>query len=121
MKADCRRCKYEGVIYPYCHFCGNGDNFVDAYAVAENYAKDDAEVTAKFYDAHYVSKHQPIEAIQSNFTPEAFKGFLRGNIVKYASRFGKKDDELKEAQKIFRYAEWLLQAVKGETIDPRKD
>ena len=74
----------------------------------------------KFYDAHYVSLHQPIETMQANMSPEAFQGFLRGNIIKYACRLGKKDAAEKEAQKICRYAEWLLQAVKGETIDPRK-
>ena len=120
-KPDCRRCEYEGVIYPYCHFCVNGDNFVDAYAIAEEITKNKEAKSSKFYDAHYVSLHQPVETMQANMSPEAFQGFLRGNIIKYACRMGKKDAAEKEAQKICRYAEWLLQAIKGETIDPRKD
>ena len=74
----------------------------------------------KYYDNHYQGSIQPIEYMQANMSPEAFQGFLRGNIIKYACRLGKKDAAEKEAQKICRYAEWLLQAVKGETIDPRK-
>lgn len=77
--------------------------------------------SSKFNDAHYVSLHQPIETMQANMSPEAFQGVLRGNIIKYACRMGKKDAAEREAQKICRYAEWLLQAIQGETIDPRKD
>lgn len=75
---------------------------------------------ANYFDAHYLSEHQPIETMQSNMSPEAFKGFLRGNIIKYACRLGRKDDERVEATKIKRYAKWLLDAVDGKTIDPRK-
>lgn len=73
-----------------------------------------------YFDAHYFSEHQPIETMQSNMSPEAFKGFLRGNIIKYACRLGRKDDDHVEATKIKRYAKWLLDAVDGKTIDPRK-
>jgi hypothetical protein len=45
----------------------------------------------------------------------------RGNIIKYACRLGRKDDERVEATKIKRYAKWLLDAVDGKTIDPRKE
>lgn len=76
---------------------------------------------ANYFDAHYLSEHQPIETMQSNMSPEAFKGFLCGNIIKYACRLGRKDDEHVEATKIKRYAKWMLDAVDGKTIDPRKE
>lgn len=72
------------------------------------------------YDKHYVSAHQPIETMQANMSHDEFIGFLKGNIIKYVCRLGKKDDIEKETAKIKRYAEWLEQAVKGQTIDPRK-
>lgn len=53
-------------------------------------------------------------------TYEEFIGFLKGNIIKYVCRLGKKDDITKETAKIYRYAKWLEEAVKGELIDPRK-
>lgn len=73
------------------------------------------------YDEHYAdTAHQPIEVMQANMTRDEFVGFLKGNIIKYICRLGKKDEPEKEAAKIRRYAEWLEQAVNGQTIDPRK-
>ena len=49
-------------------------------------------------------------------TPAAFQGFLRGNIIKYAARLGKKDDPIKESAKLLQYAIWLHQSVGGEEV-----
>lgn len=68
---------------------------------------------------HYISEHQPIETMQSNMTHDEMIGFLKGNIIKYACRCGKKDEPLKEAEKIKQYAEWLCIVLSGGTIDPR--
>lgn len=68
---------------------------------------------------HYISDHQPIETMQSNMTHDEMIGFLKGNIIKYACRCGKKDEPLKEAEKIKQYAEWLCIVLSGGTIDPR--
>ena len=68
---------------------------------------------------HYISDHQPIETMQSNMTHEELIGFLKGNIIKYACRCGKKDEPLKEAEKIKQYAEWLCIVLSGGTINPR--
>ena len=66
--------------------------------------------------------HQPIETMQANMTPEAFRGYLRGNIIKYTCRIGRKDGEgeLKEAKKIQDYAKWLVESLEGKTINPRE-
>lgn len=58
--------------------------------------------------SHYEGKVEPIELMVAQFNPDAYMGFLRGNIIKYASRFGKKDTKLCEAKKIFEYAKYLL-------------
>lgn len=71
------------------------------------------------YDEHYQGDVQPIELMQSAMSTEAFMGFLRGNIIKYACRLGKKDDVAKETTKILRYAEWLDKVAKGEKVNPR--
>lgn len=71
------------------------------------------------YDEHYQGDVQPIELMQSTMSTEAFMGFLRGNIIKYACRLGKKDDVAKETTKILRYAEWLDKVAKGEKVNPR--
>lgn len=76
-----------------------------------------AELEVK--NKHYVSDHQPIETMQSNMTHAEMIGFLKGNIIKYACRCGKKDEPLKEAEKIKQYAEWLCIVLSGGTINPR--
>lgn len=73
-----------------------------------------------YYDKHYQSAHQPIEVMQANMTHDEFVGFLKGNIIKYVCRLGKKDDLEKEVAKIKRYAEWLERAVHNVTINPRE-
>lgn len=35
---------------------------------------------------------QPWEVMQAVLTPEEFRGFLKGNIIKYAMRAGKKEN-----------------------------
>lgn len=72
-----------------------------------------------YYDEHYAGAIQPIELMQLIMTPEEFKGFLKGNIIKYTMRCGKKDDPEKEFVKIRRYKQWLDLAEQGITIDPR--
>ena len=73
------------------------------------------------YGSHYAEASvQAIEAIQANMSTEAFVGYLRGNIIKYACRLGRKDKGLQEAEKIKRYAEWLVDTLKGEIVNPRR-
>lgn len=86
----------------------------DKLVTEEEYA---AELEVK--NKHYVSDHQPIETMQSNMTHDEMIGFLKGNIIKYACRCGKKDEPLKEAEKIKQYAEWLCIVLSGGTINPR--
>ena len=75
----------------------------------------------KHYDKHYNELEiQPIEVMQALLTPAEFLGFLKGNIIKYSYRCGKKDDPKSERAKFERYTEWYQQALKGLQIDPRK-
>ena len=61
---------------------------------------------------------QPIQIMQEQMTAEQFIGYLRGNVIKYACRIGRKDDVVKDAEKIQQYSVWLVQALKGEKIQP---
>lgn len=81
-------------------------------ALAHYTAKEEA-------NKHYITAHQPIEVMQANMTKDELIGFLKGNIIKYACRCGRKDAPLKEAEKIKQYAEWLCVVLSGDTIDPR--
>lgn len=118
----CSNCKYQDVLRQEipcidCHISSNTSEptkWKPAIVGAADINKNNN------YDQHYISAHQPIETMQSNMSHEEFIGFLKGNILKYVCRLGKKDDAKKEAAKIRRYSEWLEQAVNGKAIDPRK-
>lgn len=75
-------------------------------------------------NSHYLGEIQPIEFIQSvlsnNTNINSFQGACLKDIIKYSSRFGKKDEKLKEAKKIVDYALWLLLETMEVKIDPRK-
>lgn len=121
----CETCKYRQLSLEEepCKTCDAV--FQQTSKIYTQWEAETAEAVAKAlqdnnYDQHYISAHQPIETMQSNMTYEEFIGFLKGNIIKYACRLGKKDDAKKEAAKIRRYSEWLEQAVNRKTIDPRK-
>ena len=65
---------------------------------------------AKHYDEHYASMVglEPIELMQLVLSYDEFIGFLKGNIIKYTLRAGKKQGEAaeKDAAKAKRYTEW---------------
>lgn len=73
-------------------------------------------------EEHYGGRIQPLEFMQANMTQEEFIGFLKGNVIKYVSRAGKKQnsdikDDLAKAE---RYLRWLRLVVNGDIINPRK-
>ena len=71
--------------------------------------------------SYYVSAHQPIETMEANMPVQQFIGYLRGNIIKYACRMGKKDDSLKDARKLAQYSTWLVTVLSGEYISESND
>ena len=51
---------------------------------------------------------QPWDVMQAVLTPEEFRGFLKGNVIKYAMRQGKKDGT-DDAGKAQHYAQKLAE------------
>ena len=66
---------------------------------------------------------QPLEIMQRIMAPEEFKGFLKGNILKYSIRGGNKQGEPaeKDLGKVETYSRWLRLAEQGKTINPMQD
>ena len=56
--------------------------------------------------------YETIKVLRAWLTPEEFKGFLRGNVIKYVSRAGKKDAEAQDLDKAKWYLERLIDEVK---------
>lgn len=91
-----------------------------------NYHIEDASVpNTKYYDEHYASMIglEPIELMQLVLTYDEFIGFLKGNIIKYTLRAGKKQGEAaeKDAAKAKRYTEWLIKLGYKMPINPKED
>lgn len=61
-------------------------------------------------DHYKVGGIETIDYIQAKLSPEEFRGYLRGNALKYLSRAGHKDDAAQEYRKAMWYIERLLNA-----------
>ena len=56
---------------------------------------------------HYKGAVECIDAIRASMTQESFRGYLKGNIIKYSWRYEKKGliEDLRKAQV---YLNWLI-------------
>ena len=59
---------------------------------------------------------EAIEIMEHLMTKEQFEGFLWGNILKYAYRYGRKGDKKETAGKIEWYAKKLKEVVDNATV-----
>lgn len=60
---------------------------------------------------HYrVGGIEVIDFIKAKLTPEEFRGYLKGNVLKYTSRAGHKDDAGQDISKLVWYASKLQDA-----------
>jgi hypothetical protein len=72
--------------------------------------KDDCEIISDVSDpvnspSHYTDGGiETIDYLKAKLTQDEFAGYLRGNILKYVSRAGKKDDVAQDLKK----AQWYL-------------
>lgn len=63
---------------------------------------------------HYkVGGIETIQFIKAKLTKEEYIGYLRGNVLKYASRLGAKNNASEDAGKMAWYAKQLEQSMKG--------
>ena len=62
------------------------------------------------HPAHYGGKdnpHEAIKCIQAHLSVEEFRGFLKGNALKYLMREGRKENGKLDLEKAAVYLEWL--------------
>lgn len=54
----------------------------------------------------------PIDAFrQGLISQEELLGFIKGNVIKYVIRAGKKDDPVKDINKAIDYLEWMKEVI----------
>jgi hypothetical protein len=65
--------------------------------------------------AHYTAGGiETIDFIKAKLTPEEFQGYLKGNIIKYTSRAGKKAEMVQDFEKGQWYMNRLVETLKGD-------
>ena len=62
---------------------------------------------------HYKNAVETIDAIEASMTPEAFKGYLKGNVLKYVTRYEKKNG-LEDLKKGYWYLSKLINTFANE-------
>ena len=69
-------------------------------------------------DYYKQNKVQTIDAIESQLTPEEFKGYLKGNVIKYLSRGGKKvgSPESEDMKKAQWYLKRILSTIESQEL-----
>lgn len=82
----------------------------DAMQEIQDEMADNKQVGGSYYKD---MNPQPWDVMQSLLTPEEFRGFLKGNMIKYAMRQGKKDSP--DAGKYWHYKQKLSEMTEGET------
>ena len=67
---------------------------------------------------HYKGAVEPLEVMAKLLTKDEFIGFLKGNIIKYSYRAGRKQGESgeKDRNKFLVYSDWLHKVTNGEPI-----
>lgn len=64
---------------------------------------------------HYQADIDVIEFCRQHFTDEEFKGAMKFNLIKYPTRIGRKDNVVKELDKIIDYAQRYKEVLESGT------
>ena len=67
------------------------------------------------YDAGGIKS---LDVIRAKLTPEQYKGFLLGNVIKYSLRLNHKGQAQADAEKLCEYAYWLTMLETSNEILP---
>lgn len=60
--------------------------------------------------------YETIKVLEAWLSPDEFRGFLRGNTLKYLSRLGKKDEALQDAKKAAWYLAREIEALEAQSV-----
>jgi hypothetical protein len=106
---------YDGMFYP-----ADEDGDVTIYSSdpiedAEMKNEIDARKDEVNHPEHYTSGDvECIDAIRAALGEEQYKGFLRGNMLKYWWRCEIKDDPITNMQKCQKYMDWLTAVYEAD-------
>lgn len=96
-------------------------NSCDYYTLATDEEDTEEPVIQRINDmyndvpTHYKADIDVIEFCRQHFTDEEFKGAMKFNLIKYPTRLGRKDDMVKELDKIIDYAQRYKEVLENGT------
>ena len=108
----------EGVYWSICEDFGPNKN--DYYTLTTDEEDTEEPVIQRINDmyndvpTHYKADIDMIEFCRQHFTDEEFKGAMKFNLIKYPTRLGRKDDMVKELDKIIDYAQRYKEVLENE-------
>lgn len=117
---DCSDSKYENEEILKDDETGFGVKLVDYYTLATDEEDTEEPVIQRINDmyndvpTHYKADIDVIEFCRQHFTDEEFKGAMKFNLIKYPTRLGRKDDMVKELDKIIDYAQRYKEVLENE-------
>jgi hypothetical protein len=82
----------------------DGKTFAGSEASLEDFEETKYDEESTYYGKGGI---EVIEVIKAKLTPEQYRGFLLGNIIKYGLRANFKDQFNRDIQKINYYSDWL--------------
>lgn len=68
-----------------------------------------------YYDRSAI---QPIDFMEAVFTPEEYRGHLKGCVIKYLARYQHKGTPLADLHKARAYLDWLIEFEEGANHEP---
>lgn len=84
------------------------------FCVSTACCKDAVEYDPIHTPRHYASQNiEPIEYMRAAMTSEEFIGYCCGNIIKYCSRWRKKNG-IEDLEKARQYLDWMIEAAEKE-------
>ena len=117
MNKGCHNCKYEAVDGRDLPCCNCYDDKIGQPTKWEpTVVQEIVEECSRIADAinpdHYkVGGIETIDYMKAKLSPEEYRGYLRGNALKYLSRLGNKDEAQQEAKKAQWYIGKLVEAL----------
>lgn len=97
-----------------CEHCG-ALHPVDTVTISDLTAKEHASDPVNS-PSHYVGQIECIDYLRDKLTMEEFTGFCMGNVLKYSSRWRKKDG-LQDLKKAKVYLEWAIETAEKENAN----
>ena len=74
--------------------------------------KSENKINPEHYHPHGIITHEPIEIMKNMLTPDAYRGYLVGNVIKYVSRYDMKNG-IEDLEKAKKYIDFLEAEMQG--------